>query len=229
MTHFDTLVGDGDCGTTLFAGAESLLTALINTFNLVECALQIASTIETSMGGTSGALYGIFFSAFATGLKLQAQAANQAQAADEDLSSPPTSPIASSTPAINAITSATVNFAAIATASKHALDTLMKYTPARVGDRTLMDALIPFVDAIQAYRDDGAKVALRRGLDAAERGYEATRNMKAKLGRASYVNSVAFEGEGVPDPGALGVVAVVRGILEGVEKEERGGSEEMQE
>jgi dihydroxyacetone kinase len=186
MTQYDTIAGDGDCGTTLFAGAQSLLTARINTFDLLECTLQIAATIETSMGGTSGALYGIFLSAFASGLSHQESA----------------------------------SFPAIATAAKHALAILEKYTPARCGDRTLMDALIPFVEAIYEHRDEEPREALRKGLEAAENGFEATRHMRAKLGRASYVDPAVFEGEGVPDPGALGVVAVIRGVLEGVTKDE---------
>jgi dihydroxyacetone kinase len=186
MTQYDTLAGDGDCGTTLFSGAQSLLTARINTFDLLECTLQIAATIETSMGGTSGALYGIFLSAFASGLSHQESA----------------------------------SFPAIATAAKHALATLEKYTPARCGDRTLMDALIPFVEAIYEHRLEEPREALTKGLEAAEKGFEATRHMKAKLGRASYVDPAVFEGDGVPDPGALGVVAVIRGVLEGVTKEE---------
>lgn len=187
MTDYDTQVGDGDCGTTLVSGTDSLLIALksghIDTSNLLQATLDIVSTIETSMGGTSGALYGIFLSGFAAGL------------ADSD------------------------SFVAVAEAASEALKTLGKYTPARAGDRTLMDALIPFVETIYESREAGAVEALEKGVEAAEKGYEATRKMEARLGRASYVAASAFEGEGVPDPGALGVVAVVRGILEAVREE----------
>ncbi|KAF8253687.1 dihydroxyacetone kinase [Wilcoxina mikolae CBS 423.85] len=185
MTDYDTLVGDGDCGITLLSGSQALLSRGISTSNLLQATLDIATIIETTMGGTSGALYGIFLSAFATGL------ANQGGSS---------------------------SFPAIAAAAKYALDTLQKYTPARVGDRTLMDALIPFVEAIYERREEGAEAALTMGVEAAEIGYRATKGMAARLGRASYVDAAAFEGDGVPDPGALGVMAVVKGILEGVKE-----------
>jgi len=184
MTDYDTLIGDGDCGITLLSGSQALLSRGISTSNLLQATLDIATIIETTMGGTSGALYGIFLSAFATGL------ANQRSS----------------------------SFPAIAAAAKYALETLQKYTPARVGDRTLMDALIPFVEAIFEHREEGTEAALIMGVEAAEIGYRATKGMVARLGRASYVDAAAFEGDGVPDPGALGVMAVVKGILEGVKE-----------
>ena len=52
----------------------------------------------------------------------------------------------------------------------------------------------------------------------AEKGAEGTRKLNALLGRASYIGKESFEreGGGVPDPGALGVVSVLKGILESV-------------
>jgi dihydroxyacetone kinase len=185
MTDYDTLVGDGDCGITLLSGSQALLSRGISTSNLLQATLDIATIIETTMGGTSGALYGIFLSAFATGL------ANQGGSS---------------------------SFPAITAAAKYALDTLQKYTPARVGDRTLMDALIPFVEAIYEHREESVEAALTMGVEAAEIGYRATKGMEARLGRASYVDAAVFEADGVPDPGALGVIAVVKGILEGVKE-----------
>ena len=107
------------------------------------------------------------------------------------------------------------SFGHVVDAARHALDTLQKYTPARVGDRTLMDALIPFVDTLHARRSAGTEPALVAAVAAADAGYQATRGMIARLGRASYVGQ-SDATTAVPDPGALGIVAVVRGILEGV-------------
>ena len=77
-----------------------------------------------------------------------------------------------------------------------------------------MDALIPFVRSLQEHRSEGAVAALREGVAAAENGYERTRHMSARLGRASYMDQDTLKnGEGIPDPGALGVVAVAKGIL----------------
>lgn len=69
-----------------------------------------------------------------------------------------------------------------------------------------MDALIPFVEAVQ-------NTSLQNAYQEARNGADATRAMEAVLGRASYVGKEIFtEQDGIPDPGALGVVSVLRGI-----------------
>lgn len=71
----------------------------------------------------------------------------------------------------------------------------------------MMDALIPFVEIFGTTLDLGAAVS------AADQGAQATRTLKAVLGRASYVGDEAFNVDGgIPDPGALGVVSVLKGI-----------------
>jgi dihydroxyacetone kinase len=42
--------------------------------------------------------------------------------------------------------------------------------------------------------------------------------MDAKLGRASYVakEQLGLEEEGIPDPGALGVVSILEGVVAGL-------------
>lgn len=88
------------------------------------------------------------------------------------------------------------------------LGELCRYTPARIGHRTLMDALIPFVET---FAQDSS---ISKAVDEAKKGAEGTRRMEAALGRASYVGKERFEEEGgIPDPGALGIVSILRGIL----------------
>lgn len=95
-----------------------------------------------------------------------------------------------------------------------ALNALSKYTPARPGDRTLVDALAPFCDALARGE------CFREAVAAAMQGAEGTRNMKPRLGRSTYV---PMDGEGVeggngavPDPGAWGVAAILSGIERGI-------------
>jgi dihydroxyacetone kinase len=141
---------------------------------------RIASIVEQSMGGTSGAIYAIFFNAVSGSLRDQ-------KSAGTSLSK------------------------SLAEALRYGLTELCRYTGAREGHRTLMDALIPFVDTFEANTD------LKAAVDAATKGAETTRKMEASFGRASYVAKEQFEREdGIPDPGALGVVSVVRGILLGL-------------
>jgi len=63
--------GDGDCGETVKRGSEAVL-ALLDTLafsDLGATAKRLAVTVGESMGGTSGALYQIFFAAAAVALK----------------------------------------------------------------------------------------------------------------------------------------------------------------
>ena len=57
-----------------------------------------------------------------------------------------------------------------------------KQTKAKVGDKTLMDALIPAIDAMQGAND--LKTALESAATAAAQGAEATKPYVAKFGRA---------------------------------------------
>ena len=57
-------------------------------------------------------------------------------------------------------------------------------TKAKQGDKTMMDALIPAVEAIQACDSADVNAILTAGAEAAVKGAEATKDMKANFGRA---------------------------------------------
>mmetsp|Transcript_9161 Transcript_9161/g.36949 ORF Transcript_9161/g.36949 Transcript_9161/m.36949 type:complete len:601 (+) Transcript_9161:185-1987(+) len=71
LTDADAKVGDGDCGATHARGARALEedVAYMPVDEPAELALAVGMTIRRSMGGTSGALYDIFFSAAAAAMK----------------------------------------------------------------------------------------------------------------------------------------------------------------
>ncbi|KAJ7574397.1 dihydroxyacetone kinase [Mycena floridula] len=75
ITRMDVIAGDGDCGLTLQAGASAALKRIedgtITGSNVIGSAITIAEIGEDIMGGTSGALYSIFFSALAQALQSQ--------------------------------------------------------------------------------------------------------------------------------------------------------------
>ncbi|CAG8701697.1 629_t:CDS:2, partial [Ambispora leptoticha] len=182
ITKYDTIVGDGDCGSTLKNGATAILDAFdghkINTKNIPEAIRQISDILENSMGGTSGAIYCIFLNALANGV--------------------------------------------LSTATKHpdshsiSIDAKcwaesLKAT--KVGDRTLMDALIPFVETFTKNASSDTVQALSSALNAAQQGAENTRTLKAKLGRASYISDERIKAASVPDPGAWGLVTILNGLL----------------
>lgn len=93
-----------------------------------------------------------------------------------------------------------------AAALQQSLDALSKYTPARPGDRTLVDALQPFVQNLGKTGD------LKQAAEAAKAGAESTKGMKASLGRTVYVGGSGFEQ--VPDPGAWGLAAFFLGLAD---------------
>lgn len=64
------------------------------------------------------------------------------------------------------------------------LDGICKNTKATIGDKTMMDAVIPAVEAIGACASDDVKAILEEGAAAAAEGVVKTVNMKANFGRA---------------------------------------------
>jgi phosphoenolpyruvate---glycerone phosphotransferase subunit DhaL len=72
---------------------------------------------------------------------------------------------------------------------------------AEPGDKTMVDALIPAVEALRAAGDGdgGLADALRRSAEAAEEGMKATIPLEARRGRASYLGPRSV---GHQDPGA---------------------------
>jgi hypothetical protein len=90
-------------------------------------------------------------------------------------------------------------------ALKGALEHLLKYTRARLGDRTCLDCLIPFVETLEKSGDP------RKALKDAESGVESTKKLEAKLGRSSYLDEAATRG--VPDPGAYGLLMLLQGMV----------------
>ena len=180
ITQYDTAVGDGDCGTTLRRGAEAILesASLKTSRNASTAVLHIAHAIEESMDGTSGALYELFFNALAADVRSQLVGVGL------------------------------MDSKSWAKALAGALGILMKATPARKGDRTLMDALIPFVEAFASTTDFSC------ALTEARNGRDSTKGMSPSFGRSVYVTAEAWEK--VPDPGADGIIAILEGIASAI-------------
>ena len=78
---------------------------------------------------------------------------------------------------------------------------------AKPGDRTMLDALDPFVKALKSLDGKASREAVFSAVDAAERGVEATAKMKPRLGRSSYLGDRVL---GYPDPGAKAITIWLR-------------------
>lgn len=142
---------------------------------------NIIQVVEVAMDGTSGAIYAIFLNALAHGIRQNSSSSAQ--------------PI---TPEV------------WAKALSTSLESLGKYTPAKPGDRTLMDALYPFVETLSKTGD------VDSAAKAAAEGAQGTKGMKASLGRTVYVGGEGWQG--VPDPGAHGLAELLLGLSEGLKK-----------
>ncbi|QJT78874.1 dihydroxyacetone kinase subunit DhaK [Kosakonia sp. MUSA4] len=169
LNALDAKVGDGDTGSTFAEGAREIgrlleedALPLNNTAQLLQL---IGERLATVMGGSSGVLMSIFFTA-----------------------------------AGQAIHSGT----ALPEALLLGLKQMKHYGGADLGDRTLIDALQP---ALEALRDNGLDAA----VSAAKSGAASTATMqKAGAGRSSYVNSENLDG--VSDPGAVAIAEVFAAI-----------------
>lgn len=183
LTKWDTVMGDGDCGETLKTGATALLAALdgglASKGSVVSVLLELEEIVESKMGGTLGGILGIFF------VSLRAAVEKNIAVAASD------GPVALWGKALGT-----------------ALENLRRYTPAKIGDRTVMDTLMPFAEVM-------GQSGFDNGVDAAVKGAEATKAMTPRLGRATYVGGGGGGGENQelpPDPGAWGAMVVIAGL-----------------
>ena len=91
---------------------------------------------------------------------------------------------------------------------------------AKVGDKTMMDALVPAVEEYEKAVAEGASFseALNRMADAAEKGKEATRGMIAKLGRASRLGE---RSRGILDAGAVSCSLILKTFSDSLQSAEQ--------
>jgi len=88
-------------------------------------------------------------------------------------------------------------------------------SPAKVGDKTLIDTLVPAVLAYNNAMDHGAdfKTALINMKEAARKGMESTKDIAAKLGRASRLGE---RSRGVLDAGSVSCFLILESIADSI-------------
>ena len=103
--------------------------------------------------------------------------------------------------------------AAFAAALRAGLEGVLARGKAQLGDKTMVDALTPAVDALDAALADGAslKDALRAAATAAREGADATVPLVARKGRASYLGE---RSAGHRDPGATSTTLLLEAAAE---------------
>ena len=89
------------------------------------------------------------------------------------------------------------------------LEELDDMSGAKVGDKTMMDAVIPASEAIAAYAGDDEDELFRLTAEAAVQGAENSRNFVSKFGRAKSYGAKTI---GTPDAGAVSMAKFFAGL-----------------
>lgn len=172
ITEYDTVVGDGDCGVTLARGAQAVVSFLASP-QLTSDAVASLVNMTAVIEDNMDGTSGALYSIYVAALASEIRK----------------QPRGALTPA------------SWIAAGQGALRKLQQATPARQGDRTFMDALEPFVEALVQNGD------VARAVQQARQGVAATKGMKGAFGRAVYVKESDWNK--VPDPGAVGLLRIL--------------------
>lgn len=199
LTRFDTIVGDGDCGQTFARGATEIKNKLQNGTLLgddddtLPHALfwNIANAISESMGGSSGILLELMFRKISTFLRSLTHDDNN----DEGTK--------------------VITKQHLCQAFIKGTESISFYGGAKVGARTMLDALVPAAveaaTAIKCSDDDSSNNLLKDMSDASKKGALSTAFMKEALaGRSNYLSEQQIVG--TPDPGAMAIAVILEAI-----------------
>ena len=102
-----------------------------------------------------------------------------------------------------------IDVAGLKTIFAKALEELDDMSGAKVGDKTMMDAVIPASAAIAAYPGESETELFALAAQAAEEGAENSKNFVSKFGRAK---SYGAQTIGTPDAGAVSMARFFHGL-----------------
>jgi dihydroxyacetone kinase-like protein len=94
---------------------------------------------------------------------------------------------------------------------KAGVEGLKQRGKAQQGDKTMLDAWIPAVEAMEGAKSDGVATMLEAGAAAAEGGMKATIPLVARKGRASYLGERSKDHQ---DPGATSTHLILQAAAE---------------
>jgi dihydroxyacetone kinase-like protein len=106
-----------------------------------------------------------------------------------------------------------VDAAALAAALRDGLAAIQKLGAAAPGDKTIVDALGPAVEAFERSAPEGLAAAAAAAAGAAEAGAKETTALQARKGRASYLGPRSV---GHQDPGATSTALILRALADSV-------------
>eukprot|EP00210_Caulerpa_lentillifera_P005365 g5127.t1 len=185
LNSLDAKVGDGDCGTTLSVACQSIRADLDQHNYPFNQIHELLKCIGQSIGRASGGTSGALYNILFT-----------AGAASMRLHDQDPTPLH------------------WCLALEAGIEAVMKYGGASLGDRTMLDALIPVHEVMKESIENqwSLEESSKKIAEAVKRGADSTKEMVAHAGRSSYVSKEATKG--VPDPGAKATQFWVTAIIE---------------
>jgi dihydroxyacetone kinase-like protein len=210
LCRADRAIGDGDHGTGMrrgFSAASNRLADTDTTFTTIEQLFRtVGTTLTATMGGASGVVFGLLFTGGPPrpATPTPAAPAGPLTAAGDTLA-----------PDVSPLNASELDAARFARHLERARHEISRRGRAQPGDKTMLDALAPAVDALHDAADAGAALpeALRAATAAAHHGAEQTRNYRARFGKAAALGDRAL---GHPDPGALSMTLILNAMADWV-------------
>jgi triose/dihydroxyacetone kinase / FAD-AMP lyase (cyclizing) len=184
--ELDAHAGDGDFGMSVAKGFKQLKRQwqeLVQTENMDNFLLNCSMIIMEHCGGASGPIWGSAFRAASKSVKGKA-------------------------------TLSVADFAAMLQDAVKGIQTTGERSFGRgavVGDKTLIDALVPCADSWSSNTNKSFKENFILGAQAAVQGAESTKDIVARMGRAGTVGERSL---GYPDAGAHGLGVIFTEIAE---------------
>ncbi|MED6263177.1 hypothetical protein CHARACLAT_001799 [Characodon lateralis] len=189
LNSLDRAAGDGDCGNT-HAQAARAFQEWLQDHVIPGCPGQLLSVLAGLVEEKMGGSSGALYSLFLTA-------------------------------AAGHVTEGRSSGTAWATAVHAGTQAMRRYGGADPGDRTMLDALCPAAEELMKLTTAppaGQMDVLHAAVQKAAAGAEATRDLTARAGRASYI---AAERVTLPDPGAVAVAAILKAVAETLGEQNR--------
>jgi dihydroxyacetone kinase len=191
LGRLDSVAGDGDHGAGMARGMSAAAAAASvagpSGADVMDAA---AAAFSDAAGGASGALWGAGLRAFGDEIGRVRRPGGTVKVPTLDV--------------------ATVKAALLA-----ALDVVMRLGGAVPGDKTMVDALAPFVETFGAPARTSIADAWAAAVPAAERAAAATAELAAKKGRAA---THGDRSKGTPDPGAVSLAVALAAASEEIQR-----------
>ena len=184
LSEIDGAIGDGDHGINMNKGFTMCKDRLIDKQIDLSTALNIlGEVLLNEIGGAMGPLYGMFFFGMSNACSNKKQ--------------------------IDSIVFKNMLEAAVSELSE------IDLSKAKIGDKTMMDTLIPAVEAYKTTVNHGISFieALEEMKIAAEKGKESTKELIAKVGRASRLGE---RSRGFLDVGAVSSWLILKSMADSI-------------